>query len=222
MTILNEGRHPGEAILSEEEAGYSRDNLTIAVSQTVLANALLGRIELSAGVTTAVTAKSGNTGNGVLTMANPAVSSAVKEGRYTVTILTAATNAGTFEVEGPGGASIGTGSVGVAFTGEVKFTLADGASDFVVGDQIYIDVDGADATGNQYKNWDPTATDGSQVPVAMAIYPVVTDGSNPVAIAGITRQAQLNTNCIAWPVGISGANKSAAADALRRVGIIVR
>jgi len=222
MPIFHEGRHPGEAILSEEEFGYSRDNLTIAASQSFEACTLLGRLQIAADVTTNVTPKAGNTGNGVLTMASPAVTSDVKEGRYTLTITAAATNAGSFTVQDPDGIIVGEGTVAVAFVNQVKFTLADGATDFAVGDQIFIDVDAAAVTGTQYVAWDPTATDGSQTPVAMAIYPAVTGAGETVQIAGITRQSQLNINCIAWPDGVTDAQKSAAADALRGVGIILR
>jgi hypothetical protein len=222
MPIFHEGRHLGEAILSEAEFGYSRDNLTIAASQTIEACSLLCRVEAAAGVTSTVTPRSGNTGNGVLTMATPAVTSDVKEGRYTVTITAAAANAGSFSVEGPDGTIVGEGTVAVAFAHQVKFTLADGGTDFVVGDQIYIDVDAAPGTGTQYAAWNPTATDSSQTPVAMAIYPAVTGSDETLQIAGITRQSQLNINCIAWPDGVTDAQKSAASDALRRVGIILR
>lgn len=80
----------------------------------------------------AAVANAGNTGTG--TMGTPTITAGAKEGTYRVTIIAAATNAGTFEVEDPDGVPVGVGTVAVAFShGGVAFTLSD-ATDFVVGD----------------------------------------------------------------------------------------
>jgi len=222
-TVFTEGRHPGEFIMSEGQNHYSRDNLVIAESQDFEPGSLLGRVAIAAGITVAVVVGAGNTGNGVLTPASPAVSSAVKEGRYTVTITAAAANGGSFTVEDPDGKEIGNGVVGTAFNKAVKFTLADGSTDFAVGDQIHLDVD-ASATGYQHKAWSPASTDGSEKPVAIAIYGATTGAGETAEISAITRQAEINRNCIEWPAGATDAQKSAAFDALAApgIGIIAR
>lgn len=95
-------------------------------------------LEASAG-TAVGAAVAGNTGNG--TMGTVTVSAGAKEGVYLLTITTAASNAGTFVVEDPDGITVGVGTVAVAFSkGGLAFTLADGATDFVVGDQFTITV----------------------------------------------------------------------------------
>lgn len=78
-------------------------------------------------------ANAGNTGNGVFGAIT--VTAGAKKGTYRVFIVAAATNAGTFNVEDPDGVLVGIGTVGVAFSkGGIAFTLADGATDFAVGD----------------------------------------------------------------------------------------
>lgn len=96
---------------------------------------------VAAGVFDAtVAAKAGNTGNGVLTLANPKTETGVKEGQYVVTIIEPAANGGTFSVEDPDGVALPSGVIGAAYSEGVQFTLADGATDFVAGDQIFVNV----------------------------------------------------------------------------------
>lgn len=217
-TVLTEGRHPGEFIMTEGPNQYSRDNLIIAESQSFEPGSLLIRVAIPLGVATLVTPAAGNVGNGVLTLASPAVSSSVKEGRYTLTITSPVANAGGFQVEGPDGKVIGTGTVGAAFNKAVKFTLADGATDFVVGDQIHIDVD-ASNLGFQHKAWNPNGPDAGEKPIAIAIYGAVTGVGETKEISAITRLAEINHNCVAWPAGATPAQISAALDALASSGI---
>lgn len=222
MSTLTEGRRAAEAIMSEASGHRSRDNLTVAASQTILANGLLGALAVAASVTVSAAAVAGNTGNGTFTLADPAVSSKVKHGVYRVVCVTAASNAGTFRVENPAGVDIGNATVGVAFNKEVKFTIADGATDFVVGDAFEITVGVEDPADKQYVAYDPAGTDGSEVPVAYSPYAVTTGSGETKATLGLTRDCELNTNLIAWPSGISAANKVKAIAALAERGIIVR
>ena len=82
----------------------------------------------------------GNTGDGTVTNV-PITSGGVRVGRYTITIIEPATNAGVFTLEDPDGNEIGSGAVGVEYSANgLTFTVADGATDFASGDQLYIDV----------------------------------------------------------------------------------
>lgn len=76
----------------------------------------------------------GNTGTGLMTLASPAYGVGVKAGVYRVRAKTAAANGGVFSVVDPDGLVLDDATVGTAYTGVVKFTIADGATDFVVGD----------------------------------------------------------------------------------------
>lgn len=84
-------------------------------------------------------AVAGNTGNG--TMGAVTVTAGAKLGVYKLTVITAASNAGVFSVEDPDGNIVDMGNVAAAFSsGGLAFTLADGATDFAVGDQFNITV----------------------------------------------------------------------------------
>lgn len=219
MTVLTEGLHPAEAIMSEGPRMISRANLLIAASQTILANSLLGRTAIAAAVD--VTQSFAGTGNGVLTLASPAFTTDVKDGNYRAELILAAANGGTFRVTDPDGISLGDVAVGVAWTKGVKFTIADGGTDFVLGDAFTITA-AANAEDFEHGAYDPTATNGLQTPVAYAIYPATTGAGASARIAGIVRHAELNGNMIAWPAGITAAQKADALQALERRTIIVR
>lgn len=89
----------------------------------------------------------GNTGNG--TMSAVTAAALTKKGVWTLTVIAAATNAGTFTLEDPDGNTIDTGTVGAAWNkAGLGFTLNDGAADFAVGDQFTITVSGSPASGN--------------------------------------------------------------------------
>lgn len=94
----------------------------------------------AAGTFDATVGATVGTGNGVLTLATPKTAAGVKPGVYNVVIIEPASNGGTFEVEDPDGVIVGTGVIGTPFDGVVKFTLADGSTDFVAGDRIPVTV----------------------------------------------------------------------------------
>jgi hypothetical protein len=121
-------------------------------ASTYKVGTVLGRT-LTGGAATAVITGTGNGSIGTVTVGGKA-----DTGVYTLRINTAATNAGAFSVFHPKGYSVGNGNVAVAFSGGgLSFTLADGATDFVVGDTIAITVTGT----YKYKKAEFTATDGS-------------------------------------------------------------
>lgn len=79
-----------------------------------------------------------NTGTGAIS--GLAAVDPLAEGVYLLTITGAAANAGTFQVTGPAN-YYAVGTVGVAFSrGGLSFTLADGATDFVVGDTVKLKI----------------------------------------------------------------------------------
>ncbi|HEV7278393.1 MAG TPA: phage tail tube protein [Devosiaceae bacterium] len=102
---------------------------------------LVGQGEIKDGTvggSATVAADAGNTGNGVLTLADPAFAAGAAAGDYRVVCTAAAAGGGTFEVLDTDDEQIGTVDVGDAFDGPVKFTIADGAADFEVGDEFTI------------------------------------------------------------------------------------
>lgn len=221
MTTFNEARHPGEFILSEGERHFSRENVLIGISQTILPGTVLGATEVVASTTASIIIGA-NTGNGVATLANPAISNTAVDGDYLLTCTAAATNAGTFSVQTPDGREIGPLTVGVAFNKEIKLTIADGAADFIVGDSFKVRV-GVETPGDlSYGALNLTGTDGSQNAAGIALYPITNDGSTTGKISAIVRHAEVNGNILTWPAGITAAQQAEAVQQLRRQGIIVR
>lgn len=219
MTVLTEGVHPVEFIMSEAAWHRSREAVRIAASQTIIPGQLLGGKAVAADVTTAQTARTG-TGNGVLTFASPAVSGKVQNGRYVVT-LTGAGATAPFQVEDPNGKVIGSGAVGSAFDKEVKFTLADGAADFVAGDQVFLDI-GVEPVDYEYVAFDPAGTDGSETVLAIACYGTTTGIGESKKITVIAREAEVNGKMLNLPNGVTAAQTAKAYADLRKQQIIVR
>ena len=117
---------------------------------TIMANTANGKVIPLSLVTLAYTAafalKGTNTGNGVFTLAGTPTLAGVKPGAYRVVFVEAAVNLGTFVVFDPNGLEIGEGKVGTAFATQIAFTIADGATDWVAGDDITVTVTETDGT----------------------------------------------------------------------------
>lgn len=183
------------------ESAFCRESVTVneaALKEYVVGTALGRVITGGAG---AATAAPGNTGNG--TFGSITVTAPAKVGMYRLVITHVATNAGTFLVVDPDGIPVGTGTVAVAFSkGGLAFTLADGATDFALGDAFNIAVTGT----YKYKIAVETATDGSKVVEALVLeaksIPATTDtkvlvlfrGDAIVSKSAIVLDATYNTD----------------------------
>jgi len=152
----------------EASVGICRDVVTVyeAGAKTYPVGTVLGRTFVATSVT--ATAAAGNTGTG--SIGTVTATGKVQRGTYTIRIVKAASNAGDFTVSDPTGAVTGYGTVAVAYSNQIAFTLAD-ATDFVVGDSFTVEVVG----DYKYKQVEATATDGSNI--ARAIYISANDGS---------------------------------------------
>ncbi|MHB0998206.1 MAG: head decoration protein [Armatimonadota bacterium] len=148
-------------------AGVEQDLVSIPVtliqgSGALARGAVLGKITKGAA-TGAVTKGAGvasGTGDGVL--GSISIGKEAKVGIYLLTCIAAASNAGTFSVVDPDGVRLKDATVAVAYTGNhVRFTIADGANDFVAGDQFSITVA---AGSGKYKPVNSTNLDGSHTP----------------------------------------------------------
>jgi hypothetical protein len=222
-TVLTEGLHAGAFIVSEDEGWFSRDQVTVALSQTLNAGHVIGKIGTPASETSSVTADAGNTGNGVFTLdvTNPVAASAIN-GTYRVVCIAAATNSGTFEVVDPNGVEIGRVVVAATFNNQIKFVIADGATDFVVGDAFSVLVGRETGTDEQIKEWNPANTDGSQVVRGILVWPITTDGSNTKTAAIIARHAEVRLTDLTFGGSPTAAQKADAIEQLRKIGIICR
>ena len=220
MQTLYEGRHAASFLLSELPFTGSRDNLVVAASQTIVPGQVLGRRAVLASASAVATPAAGNAGDGALTMDGAApVRSDAEAGTYTIEFLTAGATAA-FHVIGPGGNVVGAGAVGTPFAGPIKFAIADDAAKhYAAGDHITVAV----AVGTfEHGAFDPAATDGLQVPAAVALYGATTAAGASDLISGIMRTAEVNGHILTWPAGISDAARAAAIATLARKSIIVR
>ncbi len=134
-------------------------SITLLSGQNCVRGTVLGKYA-TAG-TLAASAHAGNTGTGVA--GTLSIGTAAKEGVYKIVIVEPASNAGNFIVEDPDGFIVGRGTVAVAFTGPINFTVTD-ATDFVAGDTLYVTVS---AVTYKYLKSLAAATDGSQTPDAI-------------------------------------------------------
>jgi len=156
---------------------------------SLIRGAVLGRVGI--GTISAPAAGGGNTGDGTFA-ATPTAGKGAKVGTYTLSVRSAATNGGAFELRDPDGLPAGNGNVGVAFTGPLNFTLQDGATDFAVGDTFTIAV--AAGTG-LFALSATAAVDGSQVPAAILAEDVdasADDKRGAIYIAGHFNEHALN------------------------------
>lgn len=207
MPILQQGKFNAEFLLHYDNK-YSLDVVTLDASAAALAaGTLLGQI--TANSATSAAKSGGNTGNG--SMGSITVGTGAKPGVYKLRVTKAATNAGDFQVIDPEGDVIGVGTVAVAFNnGGLAFTLADGATDFIVGDGFDITVTG---TG-KYVAYNNAATNGSEV-VAAILKDNVVDSAADQKVVVVKRHAEVDGALL------TGLDTPARADLLA-MGIIVR
>lgn len=221
MSILTMGRVAAAFVLSEAAGMRSRAAEFLGESQAIEPGQPLARVLADVGVEVTAAAVPGNTGNGALTLADPAYSRAARSGRYKAICIAAAANGGRFKVEDPNGVEIGQVNVGAAFNKAVKFTIADGATDFAVGDSFEILVD-LDAGGEMVVAWDPTANDGTEVAACLPLYRETTGEGERKAIATFARDGEILKGQIAWPEGATDEQKETAIQQLALHGLIAR
>ena len=78
------------------------------------------------------------------------------------------------------------------------------------------------AASGKVKRFDPTATDGTEVPAGIllgAIDASLIERDNGLLLA---RHGIVATHAVTWPVGITSAHKAAAISALEARGILIR
>lgn len=213
MTELTEGQHKAEFLVSEAEGTISREIVTVASGQNLKAGHVLGKITV--GTATGVAA-SGNTGNGTLSAIT--LGAGAKAGTYNLTCVEPAANGGTFLLEDPDGATVGTAHVGTAFTGPLNFTLSDGTTDFVSGDRFLITVA---AGSGKYKEYSPDSTNGSNIAVAILLDNIDATAADKEAVI-IARHAEVNGAELIWWEGADDTTKAEGIVQLKLQTILVR
>ena len=223
MTTLNEAIHTGEFLLSEAALYRSREVGSIASGQAKLA---AGTILTESGVAgagslTATAKGGGNTGNGVFT-ADPSAPVATngKAGTYVATATVAGTNSATFQVTDPDGAVLGTfsysgaGAVG-SFNDQIKFTITDGSTDFVVGDSFNIIANTSPGV-NTYT----AAALGGKADAVLYQYTDATSAAKKATL--FVRDCEVHGELLGFPASATDVQKRDLAASLLRKGIVVR
>lgn len=198
---------------------YRREVTLLSGAGDLVTGTVLGKIT-KAGVTSAAKA-GGNTGNGALTLdgTTPKLTGA-KVGVYAVRCVDGATNAGLFQVVDPDGNVIGHYTVGAAaFATQIKFTIADGATDFVAGDGFDITIAAGSGKWKKHVNG---AVDGTETAAGILLdtrdatsadtKAVIVDGPATIAALELT-----------WDTSVDDdTKKNAALASLAALGIQTR
>ena len=215
MTTYTEPQREYEAALYEEP-NLSREAVTIASGNGVLlSGTVIGKI--TTGSTASAAAFAVNTGNG--TMGTITVSAGALPGVYKLVIIEPATDAGKFQVEGPDGKIIGTGTVAAAFSkGGLAFTLADGSTDFIAGDGFDITVA---AGSGKWAGYDDGNTNGTQTALGVLMQKVDATSADVKATA-LVRIASVKQDALQWISGVDSTAKTKAYADLALVNIIAK
>lgn len=211
MTVKNEPATLGDALKWEQSHEYSRKTVLVLSGQNLAALTVVGKV---GRVTPATGTAGANTGNG--TCGSVAAGAKTKVGTYTLTCITAAANAGTFSVKDPDGNLLPNATVAVAYANpQLNFTLADGSTDFIVGDNFTVAV----AEGSEkVVAFDPAAINGSEDAAGFLISAVDATSADKLGVI-VERDALVAMDNLVWPVGISAPDKAAAIVQLEALGI---
>ena len=218
MPVLSEGNNLGDVLKFEAPNLYSREAVTVLAGsgsdRTLAIGEVFGKRTKSDVV---AAADGGNTGDG--TTGAVTLGAKAEPGIYTLTCITAAADAGTFQVQTPNGYRLPDLEVGQAYAGDhLNLTLSDGAADFVVGDKFTVDITG----DNKVVALDLSGVDGSQDAAGIIAAAVTApDGTDAEGLA-IVRDAILADHAVVWPGGITAQQKTDAITALEARGILIR
>jgi hypothetical protein len=209
MTVKTEGQHAGEFLISEGEKQYSRDSIVInAGAGKLSAGTLVAQITAANAASATAGANTGDGTVGAIGVDNTAIT-----GDYIVTITEAAADGGAFIVVDPNGTEVGSGTVGVEFTGGgLTFTIADGATDFAVNDSWTIAVN---AGIGEWVAYDNDGTDDGRRACGGVLFDGVDATLSDARAVGIVRHAQVRAS------DLVGLDADGIAD-LKSIGVIVR
>jgi hypothetical protein len=218
VTAFTEAQHPMDGLL-EALHQLSIDEVIIGASQTVLVGMLIGAVGVPADMTLTGAAAAGNVGTS--TIGSITGSSTSQNGIYTITLL-ATSSTGAIEVGRPDGTVDGIGKIGTAYTGGVNFTIT-AAGTPTVGDEFTITVVRPfDEGGETFSAWNPTATDGSQTPIGIALYPATTASGQTAKISALRRDGAFRLSAVNFASGATAAQKAFAQQQLAAKNIVLR
>jgi hypothetical protein len=209
MTVFTEGPRTAEFIISEAPGHLSRDAASVDATAAalppgqVLGQRTLGDAEGEAN--------GGNTGNATISAVT--LGDGASPGVYRI-VHTAAT---VFDVLAPDGRKLASGTTGVAYDGELGFTVTAGGTPMVAGDGFTITVEEGDSA---YAGLDPDATDGTQVAAAI-LFEGISEGQVQQRTV-VVRSAEVKASQLTWFEGATGDQIAAGLAALAGRAIVAR
>ena len=218
---LTEGLHEGEFIGElAMGTGFHVDAITLKSGSSLVAGAVLGAVETGTATVTAGTPVSGvggTVGNG--TVGAFTADAGAMAGTWML-ICTATGATGKFRVMKPDGTLDGILTIGTAYNGGINGTISDGANDWLVDDIIPMVVAYAgDATDVEYVEWDPAATDGSQIVAGILMKKTDATSADVVTTALKRGPSVVNYNDLTWKSGATAAQKLVGKAGLLALGI---
>jgi Bacteriophage lambda head decoration protein D len=216
QTPLIENWHDGGFLVSEARGHRSRDVGLLGGGAKILPGTVLGL--LAGGVAGAWPGNAeqvdNNTGNGTLTLAGTPAVAGAQLGMYSAV----ATSATVFAVTDPFGNSLGNATAGTAFSNQIAFTIAAGATPFAAGDEFSVEVESINGT---FEPLNPAATDGTQTAAAISFgFVDTTLNDKPGTV--VIRECEVNGFELVWPAGATAAQIANATAQLKALGIITR
>lgn len=192
LTITNIDQYS----IALRDADFKEDLLKFTGADTFKKGTILARQLVSTTVTPA--ADGGNTGDGTVTLATVVEGPIVPlVGAYVLECVAAAANGGTFKLIDPNGAQVasdlvmsaGAGAATVFEVAGLKFTVTDGAADFIVGDKFTLTV----AADGDLVPYAVAGAGGAQIPVAVLTYEVSATGAVDKPVRVLVR-GEVNKN----------------------------
>jgi hypothetical protein len=158
----------------------------------------------------------GNTGDGEI--GTVTLGALAEAGVYTLELIAADTDGGTFAVFSPSGYRLPDAEVGVAYAGDhLNFTVSDGDNDFALGDKITVTVSG-DGKYDYAKTGDLT---GLADAVAVLMAEVDATSADVTDALVLVRDAIVSEQGLVFHSSVDDADKRAAMKAgLERAGIL--
>ena len=220
MNAHAEPTNLGDVLKCEAPNLYSREAVTVlagdGAERVLKAGAVIAR---RSRTEVTVAAGDGNTGDGEATLSDPALGQLAEAGLYRLACITAGADGGTFQVLSPKGYRLPDLTVGEAYAGgHLNLTVADGATDFAVGDTFAIEVSG----DGKVVGLDPAAVDGTAEAIGIVAYDVTALDGADTEVTAILRDAVLASRAIVWPAGIGETARAVAIANLEARGILVR
>lgn len=210
MPVQSESNYLGDVLKYEAPNLFSRDEVTLTAGNLAL-GAVVGRKAPAVTVTPGT-----NTGNGV--MGAVTLGPAALPGNYVVSCKTKVTNAGVFSVVDPRGLPLPDLTVAVAYAGDhINCTLADGSTDFEVGDKFTI----AASVASEVGEFNPAASDGLQFAAGVLVEAVDASAAAKQTVI-IARDAIVSRPALVWKSGTTAPQKAVAVAQLKTLGILAR